>query len=249
VRSISVILPAFNEAENIGPAIQRTIEVCGRLGLDFEVIVVDDGSSDPTADLASRCTLTQPAVRLIRHPRNRGYGAALWSGIAAARKDYIFFTDADLQFDIAELKSLLQWASSYDIIAGYRVERADPWLRRFNAWAWGRLMTALFDLRVRDIDCAFKLFHRRVFDAISIQSIGAFVNTEILVRARAEGFSIHEVSVSHFPRKAGSQTGGNPRVVLRAFLEVFKLYRTLRGLRRSDCPVADTASHPSGAMR
>ena len=230
MRSLSVILPAFNEAANIRDAVLSADRYCGERGLDAEIIVVDDGSSDATAELALRLVPEHAELRLVRHPENRGYGAALRSGITASRKEHIFFTDADLQFDIRELDFLLRHADDYDIIAGYRLMRADPWPRRFNAWAWGRLMGLLFGLRVRDIDCAFKLFHRRVFERVSIQAIGAFVNTEILVRARAEGFSILEVPVSHYPRRAGAQTGARPRVVLRAFSEVLRLHGELSRL-------------------
>jgi len=171
-----------------------------------------------------------PRVRSLHHERNRGYGAALRTGILASRKEHIFFTDADLQFDIDEIDALMEHAGRFDIIAGFREERADAAARRFNAWAWSHFIGLLFDLRVRDIDCAFKLFHRRVFDVVKIESIGAFVNTELLVRARAAGFKIHEVPVTHFPRQLGEQSGANPRVVAKAFWETARLYHDLREL-------------------
>ncbi|MCB9761549.1 MAG: glycosyltransferase family 2 protein [Alphaproteobacteria bacterium] len=230
--SISIVFPAFNEAENIGPSIAHAVAVLDEMGADFEVIVVDDGSSDATRAVADRASSDDPRVRSIHHPRNRGYGAALKTGILAATKELIFFTDADLQFDLAELGGLLAWADRYDIIAGYRARRSDPPHRRLNAWAWGKLIGLLFDLEVRDIDCAFKVFRRQVFDRVPIHSVGAFVNSEILVRARAEGFSLKQIPVSHYPRVAGTQTGARPRVIARAFVELGRLHRELRTLDR-----------------
>jgi len=142
----------------------------------------------------------------------------------------VFFTDADLQFDVGELGRLLVAASGCDIVAGYRAPRRDPLLRVLNGVVWSRLVDALFATGVRDVDCAFKLFDRRVIDAIPIHSVGAFVNTEILVRARAAGFRVVEVPVSHHPRRAGQASGANPRVIARALVELAGLYSELRRL-------------------
>lgn len=228
---LSVVLPAFNEAANICRSIDHAVEVLDGLGLDFEIIVVDDGSSDATRALAEQAGARDARVRAVHHPRNRGYGAALKSGILAATRERVFFTDADLQFDMAEITRLLDLAHDADIIAGFRAQRSDPLVRTLNAWAWGRLVSWLFDLEVRDVDCAFKVFHRRVFERVPMTAVGAFVNTELLVRARAEGFTLLQVPVSHYPRRAGSQTGANPRVIARAFWELGKLYTELRALR------------------
>jgi len=226
-RSLSFVLPAFNEAENIEESILRCVRVgvrlFGRAPRAFEVIVVDDGSHDDTRTLADQLAQHDPRVRTVHHPRNRGYGAALKTGLLASRMERVFFTDADLQFDVEELDRLLEYAEEYGIVAGYRVQRGDPWIRRFNGWAWSRLVDTLFGVGVRDVDCAFKVFDRRVFDTIAVQSIGAFVNTEILVRARAAGFTLIEVPVSHYPRHAGTPSGANPRVVLKAFRELREL--------------------------
>lgn len=231
-RSLTFVLPAFNEGENIAAAISRCREVGDHLGLTFEVIVVDDGSADDTGPITVAHSHGDPRVRLVHHARNRGYGAALRTGLFAARMERVFFTDADLQFDVAELSRLLAYADDYDIVAGYRAPRRDPWRRRLNGWAWSRLVHTWFGTGVRDVDCAFKLFDRRIFERIPVFSIGAFINTEILVRARAEGFSLIEVPVSHHPRSAGAQSGANPRVILKAFQELSLLSRELRLLTR-----------------
>jgi len=229
-RSISIVLPAFNEAENIGASIDHAVSVLERAGIEFEVIVVDDGSSDSTRTIVDGRAAADRRVRCIHHPRNRGYGAALRTGILAGTKELIFFTDADLQFDLAEIVKLLRYADDFDIIAGYRAQRSDPLPRLANAWAWGRLIDMMFDLQVRDIDCAFKVFHRRVFEAIPITSVGAFINSEILIRARAAGFRLKQLPVGHYPRTAGAPSGANPRVIAKAFVELGRLYGELRGL-------------------
>lgn len=242
VASLSVVLPAFNEAANIGEAVLATRRACERLGLEFEIIVVDDGSSDSTGKVVERLLAEDPRIRLVRHPRNRGYGAALKSGIEAAGMGHVFFTDADLQFSMDDLDLLLQRADGFDIIVGYRARRADPFMRRLNAWGWGQLVGALFDLHVQDIDCAFKLFDRRVFETVPVRAIGAFVNSEILIRALAAGFTIAEVPVRHFPRAAGTQTGANPRVILRALLELLRLRKELPRLDPEDQRVASRST-------
>lgn len=196
----------------------------------IEVIVVDDGSRDHTRVLVDAIAQEDARVRSIHHPRNRGYGAALRSGLLAARMERVFFTDADLQFDVAEVGLLLRHAQRYGVVAGYRSPRRDPWVRRLAGWTWTRLVGTLFDLHIRDVDCAFKVFDRRLFERIDIRSIGALINTEILVRARAEGFEIIEVPVSHFPRVAGQQSGLHPRVVGRALIELWTLHDDLRSV-------------------
>lgn len=221
--SISLVLPAHDEAPNLGPLLAEARRILPRIAKEYELIVVDDGSRDATAEIATRT----PGVRLVRHERNRGYGAALRSGLRAARCDWIFFTDADLQFDLDDLPALLEASHGVDIVAGYRAPRRDPPLRQLLGWGWGRLVRAVHGIRVRDVDCAFKLLRRSVIDAIPIESVGAFVNTEILVRAAAHGFRIREVPVRHFPRRAGRSSGARPRVILRALGELLALRHRL----------------------
>lgn len=230
---ISLVFPVFDEEQNVGPLLASALALAPRLADSFEIIVVDDGSRDGSAAVVERQRRLEPRVRLLRHPTNVGYGAALRSGLRAARGDLVFFTDADLQFDLREIESLLAHAGDFDIVAGYRVRRRDPWRRRVLAFGWAALVRALFGLRVRDIDCAFKVFRRPVLDALPIESIGAFVNTELLLRARGEGFRIREVPVTHHPRFAGRAKGATPRVIGRALVELATLYRELRAAAAS----------------
>ena len=230
---ISLVFPMFDEEANLGPLLASALALAPRLADEFEIIVVDDGSRDGSAAVVEAQRRLDPRVRLLRHPANIGYGAALRSGLRASRGDLVFFTDADLQFDLREIENLLAHADEFDIVAGYRAPRRDPWRRRVLAFGWGLLVRALFGLRVRDIDCAFKVFRRPVLDALPIASIGAFVNTELLLRARSHGFRVHEVPVTHHPRVAGRAKGASPRVVLRALLELATLFRELRGGARA----------------
>ena len=238
VTSLSLVFPAFNEAENLPALIESAISIGEGLDLDFEIVIVDDGSQDRSAELLADSSARDPRIRAVHHAANRGYGAALRSGLREARGDLVFFSDADLQFDLAEIQRLLEHAPDFDIVAGYRSPRRDPWIRRAIAWVWGGTVRLLFDLPVRDIDCAFKVFRREVLDAIPIESIGAFVNTEILARARASGFAIKQIPVSHRPRRSGRQTGAHPRVIGRALIELSQLHselrQPLRKLQRGD---------------
>lgn len=228
--SLSFVLPALDEAANLEAAVRRCLAVGQGLGGAFEVLVVDDGSTDDTPMVALALAEADRRVRVLRHSHNQGYGRALATGLAAAQMELIFFTDADLQFDVAQIVELLPWAERHDIVVGYRAPRRDGWIRRLNGAAWSGLVGLLFDTGVRDVDCAFKLFHRSVIEGMTIKSHGAFVNTEILARARAAGATLIEVPVSHFRRPAGRQTGARPQVIVTAFLELLALQAELRAL-------------------
>ena len=245
--ALSLVFPAFDEEANVGPLLDAALTLAPRLARDFEIILVDDGSRDATGALAAERSRRDPRVRVVRHAVNRGYGAALRSGLREARGDLVFVSDADLQFELGELEHLLAHARDFDIVAGYRSPRRDPFGRVVIAWAWGVLVRALFGLRVRDIGCAFKVFRRHVIEAMPIASIGAFVNTEILVRAQAAGYRIHQMPVSHRPRRHGRQTGASPRVLVRAALELARLYRELRAIPGAAAVPADFGDPTPGA--
>ncbi|MGH9079343.1 MAG: glycosyltransferase family 2 protein [Acidimicrobiales bacterium] len=228
--AISFVLPAYNEEENITEAIESAVAVALRACTAFEIIVVDDGSTDRTAVLVEECAVRHPEVRLLRHASNKGYGEALRAGFSEATHDFVFYTDADNQFDLNELPLLLAWAGQADVVAGYRRVRQDPPIRRANAWCWNRLVRALFYVPVRDIDCAFKLYRRDSLASIEVESRGAMIDTEIMVKLARRGSTIVEVGVTHLPRTAGSTTGANPKVILRALREVWRMYPELSSL-------------------
>lgn len=230
--SLSVFFPAYNEAANIADAINRIVSTADRIPEiaergNYEVIVINDGSVDHTGDIAAAFAADHPErhIRIINHDGNRGYGAALQSGIRAAVHEFIFYTDADLQFDVRELRTLLAYAEEYDAVIGYRAPRRDPFMRLLNAWGWNRLNRLLFGLKVRDIDCAFKLYRRELVQQLPITSKGAMVSAEMLIRLSRTGARIKEVPVSHLPRTRGEATGAKPGVILRAFREMVHLYQ------------------------
>lgn len=231
-QTISIVLPAYNEQENIAKSVEACREAFSEYFSGLEIIVVNDGSHDNTAAIIDELAAGCSDVFAIHHQGNRGYGAALCSGFNQASKELIFFTDSDLQFDLKEIKHLVKWIPVYDIVAGYRQRRADPYHRRLNAWGWNQLVRVVLGVNVKDIDCAFKLFHREVFEQIDIESAGAMINTEILYKARLNGMHLKEVPVSHFPRVAGEQTGANPKVILKAFRELFGLRGKLKQLKK-----------------
>lgn len=226
--SISLVFPAYNEESNINRAVAEARRALGKFAERYEIIVVNDGSADRTGEIIERLAQENDDVVAVHHPKNLGYGAALCSGFAAASLDYVFFSDSDLQFDLDEMDRLIEWIDQYEIVTGYRARRADPMHRLLNAWAWGTLVRFLFGIKVRDIDCAFKLFHRKVLDTIKLTSTGAMINTEFLALAVKNGFAIKEVPVSHFPRIQGQQTGASLRVTIKAFKELFSKHKRLK---------------------
>ncbi|HEX8157544.1 MAG TPA: glycosyltransferase family 2 protein [Solirubrobacteraceae bacterium] len=238
--SVSVVLPCFNEEANVAEAIRNAAAAAAMTSEDYEIIVVDDGSTDGTARIASDFVEADPRVRLILHARNRGYGDALRSGIEAARMDWVLLADADLQFDLRELADFVPLTRDADALWGRRILRQDTITRRASAAAWNRLMRALFHLPVHDVDCGFKLIRRDLLRQFKLQTSGAMISTELVVQCEAEGARFAEIGVHHHPRVAGEETGGNPRVILRAFRELGRMYGALRRLSRAGL----VAPHP-----
>ncbi|MEO8687582.1 MAG: glycosyltransferase family 2 protein [Solirubrobacteraceae bacterium] len=227
---VSIVLPCFNEEANVADAIRNAASAAAMSSEDYEIIVVDDGSTDETAAIAGDFVRADSRVRLILHVHNRGYGEALRSGIGVARMEWVLLTDADLQFDLRELEDFVTMTPGHDLLAGYRILRKDTIRRRLAATAWNRLVRALFRLPVRDVDCAFKLIRRELLQRCDLSARGAMISTDVIVRCRAEGARICEIGVHHRERVAGAESGGSPRVVLRAFRELAGLYRPLRRL-------------------
>ncbi len=226
--SISVFFPCYNEQENVGKTIEKAIAVLEELNTDFEVIIVDDGGTDETGRIADEIADRDDRVKVVHHGRNLGYGAALQSGFKAATKELVFYTDADGQFDIGEMPPLLDLMDRHDVVSCYRLNRQDSIIRKINAWCWTKLVCLLFGLKIRDIDCAFKLYKREIFDKIELSSTGALIDAEILARAKRRGYSIVQKGVHHYPRRAGEQSGANLRVIIRAFRELFQLHSKIR---------------------
>lgn len=222
---LSVVLPAYDEQENIRLQVERALEVLPSIAGDFEIIVVDDGSTDDTAAVV-RGMLPRhaPRLRLVRHAGNKGYGAAIRTGFRFARGDLLFYTDSDNQFDIAELRDFLPLIDACDVVAGFRRHRCDPAGRSVASWVYNRLANVLFRVRVRDVNCAFKLFRREVIEQIDLESTDFFIDTEMLARARRRRFRIVEKGVSHYPRLAG-ETTVQAADVSRTLVTIARLWR------------------------
>ncbi|MHC4295567.1 MAG: glycosyltransferase family 2 protein [Planctomycetota bacterium] len=225
--SLSVFFPCYNEAGNIERVVGRAVEVLDQFIREWEIIIVDDGSADETPQIADRLAETDERIRAVHHEVNSGYGMALRSGFAAATKEYVFYTDGDGQFDMDDLPKLLERIDHADIINGYRQRREDSLIRRTNAACWGWLVKRVLGFRCRDVDSAFKLYRREIFDRIELKSTGALIDAEVLARATHLGYTIDNVPVRHLPRQAGTQTGAKLSVIFRAFKELLRLRREI----------------------
>jgi glycosyltransferase involved in cell wall biosynthesis len=234
--SLSIFFPFYNEEDNIERMALTALEVAPRFADEFEIILVNDGSLDRTGTIADRLAEEHPQIRAVHNRPNVGYGGAVRRGFADAQNEYIFFTDGDGQFDLNEIDRLVALLGDCDIAVGYRAERADAFMRKVNAWGWRQLIRLLFGVKVRDIDCAFKLLPKSFIDSIELQSDGAMISAELLAKARYRGLRIGETPVTHLPRTAGSQSGANFKVIVKAFRELFRLRRRIRaeGLGRRD---------------
>jgi glycosyltransferase involved in cell wall biosynthesis len=229
VPSISAVIPAYNEERAIASTVEAVVAALAGLVDDFEVIVVDDGSRDATAGIVDTLRERLPSVRLVSHAANCGYGAALATGFAAATRDLLFLTDGDKQFDVRELAGFLPLLDRADLVIGYRRPRADPWVRRLYGWGWNALVNLFFGYTARDVDCAFKLFPRRVLAELNVHSTGHTFSPELIVKARRAGCRVAEVRVSHYPRLAGQPKGARPDAIIRALYELARLRLEVRG--------------------
>jgi glycosyltransferase involved in cell wall biosynthesis len=227
VARLSYFFPAHNEEANLEGLVAEALAALPALADVFEIIAVDDGSSDGTPAIADRLAAANPdVVRVVHHEVNRGYGAALRSGFEASRYELLAFTDGDRQFRVADLGRLtarLEAADRPDVVAGYRIRRADPLVRIVYARTYKLANRIFFGLRARDVDCAAKLFRREALEGVRVESGGAFFSAELLIRIHEKRRSIAEVGVPHHPRTAGSPTGARPAVIVRAVKDFWGL--------------------------
>jgi len=222
--SLSVFFPAYNEQANITHLLEETFRVMPQFAHRFEVIVINDGSTDQTMDIVQSWQKKYGNLKLVNHQRNQGYGAALKSGFRSVEYEWIFFTDADLQFDLRELADFIPYTDKYQVILGYRTHRAEGFRRVLNAKLLKFFVDILFRVHVRDIDCAFKLFHRNVIKNLTLESNGAFVSSEMLYKMKKNGIKFKQLPVTHYQRRWGSSTGANLSVILKAMKDAMKIY-------------------------
>ena len=227
VARLSYFFPAHNEEANIEGLVAEALETLPSIAESFEIIAVDDGSKDRTGEIADRLAAEHPeVVRVVHHMPNRGYGGALRAGFEASRYELLAFTDGDRQFriaDIARLTARLAEADEPDVVVGYRIKRADPVLRIVYARTYKLANRIFFGLRVRDVDCAAKLFRRAALDGVRVESGGAFFSAELMIKVKEQGRSIAEVGIPHYPRTAGSPTGARVAVIWRAVKDFWML--------------------------
>lgn len=217
---LSVVIPCFNEEGNVAGVVRQAVAVGRSIASDLEIIAIDDGSTDETASVLDSLRLEVPELSVVSHARNRGYGAAVRSGLDRATMDHVFLTDGDGQFDLEELPRAARMLRAHDFVAGYRADRRDGWWRRLWGRTWTVLVNRILGLGVRDANCAFKLFPKALLRSSQLQSDGALISAELLFEARRLEMSIGECPVTHLPRRTGDQSGASPRVVLRAFVEL-----------------------------
>jgi glycosyltransferase involved in cell wall biosynthesis len=227
VPRLSYFFPAHNEEGNLEGLVLEALETLPALADEFEIIAVNDGSKDRTREIADRLAAEHPGVvRAVHHEVNRGYGGALRSGFEASRYELLAFTDGDRQFKVADLGRLTERLVADDhpdVVVGYRIKRADPFIRIAYARTYKLANRIFFGLKVRDVDCACKLFRREALEGVRVESAGAFFSAELLVKIGEQGRSIAEVGVPHYPRTAGSPTGAKPSVIWRAVKDFWLL--------------------------
>lgn len=227
--TLSVFFPAYYDEKNIDKVVSKAVEVLEELELkDYEVIIVEDGSPDRTGEIADELAEMHEKVRVVHHQTNLGYGMALRTGFEAATMDYVFYSDGDNQFDMEELKMFVALIPFCDIVSGFRIKKQYSVFRKFTSYAYNLILRILFDLTDRDIDCAFKLYPRKLFDQITLESSDAFIDAEIAIKARMINMRTIEVGVHHYPRQDGLSTAARPTAIFRAINEIFHYYMKYR---------------------
>ncbi len=228
INELSIFFPFWNEGENIQKVVSKAMPVAKKVAEKWEIIMVDDGSSDNTAKVAKELLSKNLSLRFVSHQPNRGYGAALKEGFDSAKYEYIVFTDGDGQFDFSEVTKFLDKIKDADIVIGHRKRRVDNPFRHILMNLLKLWDLVLFGFYFKDIDCGFKLFKKSALDKIEpLKSEGAMITTEILAKAKKAKLTILQVEVNHYPRKYGDQSGGNLRVILRAVKESLLLWKDL----------------------
>lgn len=234
--SLSVFFPAYHDEGNIGKVTEAAVSVLEALGCDYEVIIVHDGSPDRTGEVADELARDHPRIRVIHHPKNLGYGAALKTGFTSAKNEYIFYTDGDNQFDVREMVKFVALVGLTDLVIGFRNRKQYSLYRKVTSFAYNLVLQVLFDLPYRDVDCAFKLVPKSLIDRIDISSADAFIDAELLIKAQQLGYGITEIGVTHRPREAGI-SGVKTKVILRTISEMVRFYLQVRSEDRERTPL------------
>lgn len=232
--SLSVFFPAYYDEMNIDKVVTKAVEVLESLKLkDYEVIIIEDGSPDKTGEVADKLAEQHEKVRVIHHKVNMGYGATLKDGFYNAKFEYVFYSDGDNQFNLEELKKFIVLLPYSDIVVGFRKQKEYSFFRKLTSLCYNYLLKALFDIRFWDIDCAFKLFKADLFKKIAIESKDAFIDAEIMIKAKLLGYTSTELGVEHYPRVDGISTGARPSVIFRTLREIYEFRKVyLKEMRK-----------------
>jgi glycosyltransferase involved in cell wall biosynthesis len=250
---LSVFFPAYNDSGTIASMVIRTVKAASELTPDFEIIVVDDGSADGTAEIADELARAYPRVRAVHHPMNRDYGAALQTGFRAATKEFIFYTDGDAQYDPAELPLLWrQMTPNADLVNGYKISRADPLHRIVIGRIYHYIVSILFGLKLRDVDCDFRLMRRSIFERINLEKTSGIICVEMMKKIQDAGFRIVEVPVHHYHRACGRSQFFNVRRLFRTGRDLMLLWYALvvrrEHLRDGVTPLARRTADPANRV-
>jgi len=236
--TLSVFFPAYYDEKNIGKVVDAAVVVLEELKLkDYEIIIIEDGSPDKTGEVADKLAEKYQKVRVIHHIKNLGYGATLKDGFLNAKLDYVFYTDGDNQFDLYEMKKFVALIPFSDIVVGYRKHKQYSLYRKFTSLSYNYLLKLIFNIHYWDIDCAFKLFKTELFRKITINSVDAFIDAEIMLKAKLLNYSVTEIGVMHLPRVDGISTGARPSVIFRTIREVFDYRKEyMKELKKKSIP-------------
>lgn len=237
-KSISVVLPTLNEEDNIKKCVLNITSYINRRFKDYEILIVDGASTDNTEKVVRSLAKENDHIKLISR-KKRGYGIGLRAGFTNTKKDLIFYTDSDNQFDIRELDKLLPLLDKYDIVSGYRAKRRDPLMRVIVGETYNMIIRLLFNLKIRDIDASFKLYKRAIFNNMKLKANTGLIDAEILIKAKKHGYSIGQIGVTHYPRTKGMTSYEigrrnnviaivNPKVVINIIYEIKNLWTELR---------------------
>src|ERR671930_1554954 len=244
---LSVFFPAYNDSGTIASMVIRAVQTASELTPDFEIIIVDDGSADGTADIADKLACTYPQVRAVHHPTNRDYGAALQTGFRSATKELIFYTDGDAQYDPTELAALWpKMTADADLVNGYKISRADPVHRIVIGRLYHYIVSILFGLKLRDVDCDFRLMRRAIFEQINLEKTSGIICVEMMKKIQDAGFRIAEVPVHHYHRAFGRSQFFNFRRLFRTGRDLLVLWYELV-VRREHCRAGVTPLAKRGA--
>lgn len=238
--SISLVFPAWNEEEYVERAITRALTVLSKLSGDFEIVVVDDASTDRTLEILQRVAQAHPQVRVLHHEVNQKLGGALKTGFSATTKDVIVYSDIDLPWDLHELERalhLMQYLEA-DMLCAFRLDRTSEGLKRIvYSFVYNSLVGALFDVQIKDINFSFKVIHRRVLESLELKSSGSFIDAELVVKAIRNGFRVFQMGVDYFPRTRGVSTLASPKVIFKMIRELAALYPETKKPGRPERPV------------